>query len=88
MTALWITIGILLLIVWVLTAVDIFRRHLGPGRTAAWLLLALILPFVGALLYWARRRPSRTEAQAQYDAGLAVRDELRRRPVGGTGLPR
>lgn len=88
MTVVWITIGILLLIVWVLTAVDIFRRHLGRGRTAAWLLLVLILPFVGAVLYWARRRPSREEAEAQYDAQLAVREERRRHPIGGTDLPR
>jgi Phospholipase_D-nuclease N-terminal len=88
MTLLWITIGILLLIVWAVTAVDIFRRHLGPGKTAAWLLLALIVPLVGAVLYWALRRPSRAEVQAQYDADLAVHEELRRRPVGGTGLRR
>jgi hypothetical protein len=88
MTLLQLTIGIPVLIVDILTAVDIFRRHLGAGRTAGWLLVVLILPLVGAVLYWALRKSSPAEVQAQHDAELAVAEERRRRPVGGTGMRR
>lgn len=62
MTVLWAVIGAALAIVWVLTVVDLVRRHLGAKRTAAWLLIVLILPFAGALLYWVLRKPEAGEA--------------------------
>ena len=67
MTLLWGTIGVILVIVWVLTIADILRRHLGRSRTAAWILLVLILPVLGSLAY-AVWRP-RTAGQAESDAG-------------------
>jgi hypothetical protein len=88
MTLLEITIGIPVLIIDVVTAVDIIRRHLGAARTAGWLLIVLILPLIGAVLYWALRKSSPAEVQVQHDAELAVMEERRRRPVGGTGLRR
>ena len=79
---------VVLVVVWVITVSDIVRRHLGRGPTSAWLLIVILLPFLGSLLYWALRRPSAAEVQAQSDAEVALHEERRRRAVGGTGLHR
>ena len=55
MTAFWVAISIALLVVWVFT-VDLFSRHLDRRHTLAWLLIVILLPFAGALLYWVLRR--------------------------------
>jgi hypothetical protein len=58
MTVVWIVVGSLLLIVWVSTAVDIFRRHYSGWTTVGYLALIVILPFVGTLIYWAGNGPA------------------------------
>ena len=57
MGILWWIISVAVVIVWVLTIFDLFRWHLGAGTTVAWLLLIIILPFIGAAIYWLVRRP-------------------------------
>jgi len=76
---LWGTIAVALLIVWVISIVDIVRRHLGAKRTAAWILIVVILPVVGSLVYWAMRRPSAEEVQRTADAQRDRRSEAGRR---------
>jgi hypothetical protein len=76
MTIISITLAVALLIVWAITIFDIVRRHLGAKQTAGWLLLVVIVPFVGAIVYWATRNPEPGEAeyfaaaerQARYEA--------------------
>ena len=75
MEVIWITIGVVLVIVWVITVVDIVRRHLGAKHTAAWLLIVILLPFVGAVAYWAMRKPTAEEVERQAQAGSALRSE-------------
>ena len=59
----------------------LIKRHLGSGKTAAWLLIIIIVPFVGACLYWMLRRPDANEAQRLYDNERAMRESAHRRPV-------
>ena len=80
MTVIWSVIGIALVIIWVLTIVDIVRRHMGTKRTAAWLLIVVILPFVGALAYWLMRKPDAGDAERLAAAERDRRDEAHRRP--------
>jgi hypothetical protein len=56
MTAFWVAISIAVVVVWAFTVVDLFSRHLDRRRTLAWLLIVILLPFAGALLYWVLRR--------------------------------
>jgi phospholipase D-like protein len=56
MTAFWVAISVVLVVVWAFTVADIFRRHLDQRHTLAWLLIVILLPFAGALLYWVLRR--------------------------------
>ena len=50
-------IAVVAAIVWLVTIADLLRRHLGTSRTVAWLLIVLIVPLLGAALYWALRGP-------------------------------
>jgi hypothetical protein len=85
MTLLWITIGILLLIVAVITVVDIVRRHLGGARTSAWILIVVLLPVIGSIAYWLQRKPTTGEVEQYAAADRDVREQARRRPVGPQG---
>lgn len=50
----WWLLGVFVLILWIFTIVDIVRRrHQRPGsKTAAWILLVLIIPVIGSLIYF------------------------------------
>ena len=86
MSFIWWMLAVAVAIVWVISLFDIFRRHLGGGRTAAWVLLILILPLVGSLIYVLQRKPEPGDAQRTADAERARRDEARRRPFDSTGF--
>ena len=62
MSALWIAIGVTVVIVWVFSVVDIFSRHLDRKQTLAWLLIVILLPIAGSILYWlVRSREARAD---------------------------
>ncbi len=50
----WWLLGVLILILWIAAIVDIIRkRHSRTvGKTAAWILLILILPILGTIIYF------------------------------------
>ena len=73
----WGALALALVVIWVLTIADIIKRRLGPSRTAAWLLIVLLLPFAGSILYYALRRPSDEEIQRSLDSRNALRGHPR-----------
>jgi uncharacterized protein (DUF58 family) len=79
-------LGLILLVIWVLTIVDIVRSHLGAAKTAAWILIVLILPFIGSLLYWFLRKPPADEVTRQVDNERAMRESRHNRPFDSTGI--
>jgi hypothetical protein len=86
MSIIWATIGVALVIVWVITVVDIVRRHLGAKQTSAWLLIVVLLPFVGALAYWVLRKPEPGDAALAAAVDSDRREQARRRPFDSTGI--
>jgi hypothetical protein len=72
LTFIWIVIAVAVAIAWILGVVDIFRRRLDAKHTVAWLLVVLILPIVGTILYWVLRPP---------DPGDLARAEAAQRDV-------
>jgi hypothetical protein len=55
-TAVWVVAAVVLVAVWAFTLADIFRRGFDRRQLLAWVLIVVLLPFVGALLYWVLRR--------------------------------
>jgi hypothetical protein len=80
-TFVWIAISIVVLIIWAITVYDIVRRHLGTGRTVAWLLIVIILPLVGSAVYWAMRPASADELEEYADVDRELREQARRHPT-------
>jgi Phospholipase_D-nuclease N-terminal len=80
---LWWILFAAVAVVWVLSAVDIIRRRYSGWTTAGWLGLIVILPFVGSLIYWAMRKPTRAEVEQSY-AAEADRRAAATRPFDNT----
>ena len=84
LAALFIVVPVM--IMWVAAVGDVVRRGGSGLRVAALLVLILIVPILGPLLYFALRRPELPSAEAAEAAHLAA-DDLRRetaqRPIGG-----
>jgi hypothetical protein len=76
-----VLIAIPLLLIWLLTLVDLFRRHdLSTGRKVLWALLVLILPVIGVIIYFVARPPQPTDRGATLDAvGDESFEPIRRR---------
>jgi hypothetical protein len=57
-------LGLLIAAMWVVGLVDIFRRSDFDRRTrSAWILIVVLLPLVGTLIYLAKRPTSDAEFQ-------------------------
>ena len=76
-----VLIAIPLLLIWVLTLVDLFRRHdLSTGRKVLWALVVLILPVIGVIIYFVARPPQPTDRGGTLDPiGDESYEPIRRR---------
>jgi cell division protein FtsW (lipid II flippase) len=75
MVFLWVGVSVIAVLMAMICIVDVVRRRPSPGSMIGWILLLIILPFFGSLIYWARRPTSRREVEQAY---LAQRDQQRR----------
>jgi hypothetical protein len=67
-TFVWVFILVPLLVVWVIGLVDIVRRPLSRPAKAAWIVIVLVLPFIGTLVYFVLRKPTQQEIERQLAA--------------------
>jgi hypothetical protein len=76
-----VLIAIPLLLIWVLTVVDIVRRHdLSAARKVLWALVVLLVPIVGVIVYFVARPPQPTDRRATLDPiGDETYEPIRRR---------
>jgi hypothetical protein len=70
-----------LLLIWVLTLVDLFRRQdLSTGRKVLWAIVVLILPVLGVIIYFIARPPQPTDRAPTLDGvGDESFEPIRRR---------
>jgi hypothetical protein len=79
MSLIYGAITLALLLVWAISIYDIVRRHLGMKRTAAWILIVVLLPVAGSIVYWVMRKPEPGEAQRKFEADRSRREDAGRR---------
>jgi uncharacterized membrane protein YhaH (DUF805 family) len=79
MGLLWSLIAFVVAIIVILTIVDIVRRHLGAKATTGWILVVIIVPVIGSIIYWAMRKPSADEVEQSYAAEAELRAQANRR---------
>ena len=64
MRILLIIVIVLFLILWARAVIDVFRRHdLSTAGKAAWVIILLVIPFIGLLVYF-MLRPGDSVARA------------------------
>ena len=55
-----------LIMVWAFALIDIFRRDdLHGGGKAAWLIIVILIPFIGTLIYLIMRKPGATPEERE-----------------------
>jgi hypothetical protein len=86
MTVFWIIAICALAVIWVISIVDLFRHHYSGWTTFGWLALIVILPFIGAIAYWAMRKPSADELEREVMGEAELRRSAAARPFDSTGL--
>jgi hypothetical protein len=86
MTVLWTIGAVALVVIWVLSIVDVFRHHYSGGTMLGWLALIVLVPFVGALIYWGMRKPSADDVERQALGQAELRRSAANRPFDSTGL--
>jgi hypothetical protein len=76
-----VLIAIPLLLIWVLTLVDLARRHdLNGWRKVLWALVVLLVPVLGVIVYFVARPPQATDRPATLDGlGDQSYEPIRRR---------
>ena len=66
----WWLLGVLIIVLWIAAVVDIIRKRNSRtiGKTIAWILLIIIIPIVGTIIYFLVRLLREEEAK---EAALA-----------------
>jgi hypothetical protein len=77
-----------IVILWVAAVVDVFRHGYSGLKIAALLVLILIVPILGPILYFVFRPREPVSAEEVYLAQESLRQEAAGRPIGGTGVHR
>ena len=75
-------------ILWVAAVVDVFRHGYSGLKIAALLVLILIGPILGPILYFVFRPREPVSAEEVYLSQESLRQEAAGRPIGGTGVHR
>jgi hypothetical protein len=73
MTLFWALVTPIVIVMDIVTIVDVVRRRLRIGPTIGWIVLIIILPFVGVLIYWIARKPAPDDAEQAYLADASRR---------------
>ena len=74
-------------ILWVAAVVDVFRQGGSGLKIAALLVLILVIPILGPILYFCFRKDEGGRSPEELHAAReSLRQEAARRPVGGSGV--
>jgi hypothetical protein len=69
----WFLIAPIVILVAAFTLIDVFKYHRGGWATAGWVVLVVVLPLVGSVIYWVTRRATPPEVEAAYLADRELR---------------
>jgi cell division protein FtsX len=84
MGLLWWMVAVVVAVLVVISVVDLFRRHLSTGATVAWLIIIVVLPMIGSIVYWAMRKPTAEDFEHTYEAEADMRQRAASKPFDST----
>jgi hypothetical protein len=74
------------ILLWGCALLDLIRGHHSGWTIVGWMLLILVIPIIGPMIYFAVRKPTRHEIDEKYLADRELQRAAAARPVGGPGL--
>ena len=74
------------ILLWGCALVDLIRGRYHGWAIVGWMVLILVLPIIGPMIYFATRKPSSHEVDEKYLADRELQRAAAARPVGGPGL--
>jgi hypothetical protein len=85
-TLLIIMIAAPLIILWGAAVWDVIQQHYSGWTVVGWLLVVLVLPIFGPILYFAVRKPQAGEAEAAYLGQRELQHARSGRSTESTGI--
>ena len=58
------SLAFVITIIWVISIVDIVRHRTSAVHAMGWILLVVLFPVVGSIVYWVTRKPTAAELEA------------------------
>ena len=74
------------ILLWACALWDLIRGDHTGWAIVGWMILILVLPIIGPMIYFAVRKPTRSEVDQRYLADRELHRAAASRPVGGPGL--
>ena len=74
------------ILLWASAMWDLIKGQSSGWAIVGWMVLILVLPIIGPMIYFAVRKPSRQEIDGKYLADRELQRAAAARPVGGPGL--
>jgi hypothetical protein len=74
------------ILLWGCALWDLIKSHHSGWAIVGWMIVILVIPIIGPMIYFALRKPTQHDVDEQYLAQRALQQERAARPVGGPGL--
>jgi hypothetical protein len=74
------------ILLWGCALLDLIRGNHSGWAIVGWMVVILVIPIIGPMIYFALRKPTRNEVDEKYLADRELQRAAAARPVGGPGL--
>jgi hypothetical protein len=74
------------ILLWGAALFDLIRSHHSGWAIVGWMLLILVIPIIGPMIYFAFRRPSQSEVDQDYLARRELERDRTAQRAGGIGV--
>jgi K+-transporting ATPase A subunit len=74
------------ILLWGAALLDLIRGHHSGWAIVAWMIVILVIPIIGPIIYFAFRTPTRAEVEHDYLAGRELERDRTSQRAGGVGI--
>ena len=74
------------ILLWGAALLDLIRGHHSGWAIVAWMIVILVVPILGPIIYFAFRKPTRGEVERDYLAGRELERDRTAQRAGGVGI--
>jgi hypothetical protein len=76
------------ILLWGCALWDLIRGHHSGWAIVGWMILILVLPIIGPMIYFGLRKPTQHDVEEKYLVERELQREAARRPAGDPGVGR